>query len=122
MQQSIATTSASSRSKRWLVFLLLAFMWMQFAGTLHKLAHAHHEAGAGTSSPSLDALFPSHSQENKQDCQLLDLQCGGAALVQLKPLLALPVLALQVASAGNHLLLTSPALVYQARAPPPTSI
>ena len=118
MQRRTTLIASPSRTKRWLVLLLVALMWMQFAGMLHKLAHAHHGAGAAASSQSLETFFPNHSQQSKQDCQLLDLQCGGVALSQVTPLLALPVFALQATWYKTTPIEARTRLHYLARAPP----
>jgi len=103
-----------------LALLLVAFVWLQFAGTLHKYVHApvvtHHAAVAG--SPSFDVLFPEHSQQDGSDCQLLDLQCSGAALSQAMPALALPVFALQTVWYKTIDFVAHTRVVYLARAPP----
>lgn len=103
-----------------LALLLVAFMWLQFAGTLHKYVHApaalHHAAAAG--SPSFDVLFPEHSKQSGSDCQLLDLQCSDAALLQAMPTLALPVFALQTMGHKTAAFTARTRVAYLARAPP----
>lgn len=109
------------RSSQGLLALLLAlFVWLQFAGTLHKYAHApsitHHVAVEG--SQSFEALFPEHSQQGGADCQLLDLQCSGMALSQAMPTLALPVFAQQTTRHKTIDFVARTRVVYLARAPP----
>ena len=125
MRANHSLTNRLIRSSQHLLALLfVAFVWLQFAGTLHKYVHApavtHHAAVEG--SQSFDVLFPEHSQQGGSDCQLLDLQSSGLALSQAFPLLALPTFSLQTACDETVLFFTSPQLVYQARAPPKTSI
>lgn len=108
-----------------LALVLVAFAWLQFAGMAHKYAHVSvttNQATEVVGGHSLDKLFPDHSQQNKSDCQLFDLQCSGMALSQALPVLALPVFALQAAQEAAALFFTSLQLVYQARAPPKTLI
>jgi hypothetical protein len=107
-------------SQHLLALLFVAFVWLQFAGTLHKYVHApvvmHQAAVEG--SQSLDALFPEHTKQSGSDCQLLDLQCFGVALSQAMPTLALPVFALQTAWHKTAVFDTRTRVVYLARAPP----
>ena len=104
-----------------LALVLVAFAWLQFAGMAHKYAHASvttNQATEVVGGHSLGKLFPDHSQQNKSDCQLFDLQCSGAALSQAMPVLALAVLSLQTLWHKVATFSTSTRLVYQARAPP----
>ena len=121
MRANHSTANRLLRSSQCLLALLLAlFVWLQFAGLLHKYVHApvalHHAAVEG--SQSFDALFPEHSQQGGSDCQLLDLQCSGMALSQAMPVLALPVFALQTMQQMATAIAARTRLVYLARAPP----
>lgn len=97
----------------WLWLVLVGFLWLQFAGVVHKLSHT------GT---HLEQLLPEHSQQNKSDCQLLDLHCGGLALSQALPVLPLPAVALQITQVPDFVFSVQPHHSYQARAPPQTLI
>ena len=112
------STLPSRTTQRLLIVLLALFMWLQFAGTLHKLVHAHHSEGAASTSQAVEYLFPQHSKENALDCQLLDLQCSGVALSQAFPVLALPVFLLEAARYKTAVFNVRTRLAYLARAPP----
>lgn len=118
---TVTSTAIPSKTKNWLVFLLAAFMWMQFAGTIHKLIHADHAGHAvpaATSHQALEKFFPAHSKQNKQDCQLLDLQCADAAPVLVLPPIAPPVFELQIVRFAAAVLAAQLTLAYRSRAPP----
>ncbi len=108
------TTHLPTAKRPWLWLVLVGFLWLQFAGVVHK--HSHTDLYQTDS--QLEQILPEHSPQNKSDCQLLDLQCTGLALSQALPVLALPVFALQTAWLEVAAFFTSPSLVYQARAPP----
>lgn len=105
-----------------LALLLVAFAWLQLAGVVHKYVHTELQTGLQQANLQFEQLLPEHSQQNKSDCQLLDLQCSGFALSQVLPVLVLPLLALQTIRYEAITFFTSPRLVYQARAPPSSSI
>lgn len=123
-----AFAKPSQGARRLLAFLLVALVWLQFAGLVHKYAHpdqlagSHHATAQLGQQAQLEKLLPEHSQQNKSDCQLFDLQCSGFALSQALSTLALPQFALHTASLEVAAVLHQPSLVYQARAPPKTSI
>lgn len=115
----------SRRSQTIWVLLLVAFAWLQFAGMAHKYAHqyanqqlAAHQAAQVLGSETLQKIFPHHSQQDKSDCQLFDLQCSGVALSQPMPVLDVPVFVPQALWHKAAPFSTSAWLIYQARAPP----
>ncbi len=119
MQTKQRLSSFTPTAKRpWIWLVLVGFLWLQFAGVVHK--HSHTDLYQTDS--QLEQILPEHSPQNKSDCQLLDLQCTGLALSQALPVLVLPVFALQTAWLEVAAFFTSPSLVYQARAPPKPSI
>jgi hypothetical protein len=104
-----------------LALLLVAFAWLQFAGMAHKYAHASatsNHAVAVVGDHSLDKLFSGHSQRDRTDCQLFDLQCSGSALSQVMPVLAFPVFSLQTTWHKTIDFVAHTRVVYLARAPP----
>jgi hypothetical protein len=116
-----------------LALLLVAFAWLQFAGLAHKYAHPQiatgHAASMVGETPDDKSFLghslghsSGHSQQNKSDCQLFDLQCSDSALSQAMPALALPVFSVQTLWHKAATFSNSTWLVYQARAPPQTSI
>ncbi len=117
-----AATAKRSRFGPWLWLVLVGFLWLQFAGVVHKHSHANAHTDAHLNGSVLEQLLPEHSQQNKSDCQLLDLQCGGLALSQALPVLALPMVGVQVAHSRIFLFSVQTNLSYQARAPPQTLI
>ena len=111
-------THQPAAKRLWLWLVLVGFLWLQFAGVVHKHSHTDlYQKGS-----QLEQILPEHSQQNKSDCQLLDLQCTGLALSQTLPVLALPVFAFQTARLEVVVYFALPSLVYQARAPPSSSI
>lgn len=117
-RNSTLSTLSSRTTQRLLIVLLALFMWLQFAGVLHKLLHAHHSEGAASTRQAVEYLFPQHSKQNALDCQLLDLQCSGVALSQALPVLAVPVFLLEVAQNKVAFFNVRTRLAYLARAPP----
>ena len=101
-----------------LALVLVAFAWLQFAGVVHKHVHTHLQLVAS----QIDQILLDHSQQDKSDCQLFDLHSSGSALSQALPVLTLPVFSLQTLWHQATLFSSSTRLVYQARAPPKTSI
>ncbi len=127
MQKKQPSTMHVTKAYRpWLWLVLAGFLWLQFAGVVHK--HLHTDVPLASSllelksESRLEQLLPEHSKSNKSDCQLLDLQCAGLALSQALPALVLPVFALQTAWHEVIFFFNSTGLDYQARAPPTASI
>lgn len=112
------STLPSRITQRLLIVLLALFMWLQFAGVLHKLVHTHHSEGAAGTSQAVEYLFPQHSKQNALDCQLLDLQCSGVALSQALSVLAVPVFLLEAAQHKASVFNVRTRLAYLARGPP----
>jgi hypothetical protein len=119
MQTKQRHSSYTPTIKRpWLWLVLVGFLWLQFAGVVHKLSHTGTHLDVNLKTTKLEQLFPEHSQQNKSDCQLLDLQCGGLALSQALPVLPLPVFALQTTWHKTIDFVAPNRVVYLARAPP----
>ena len=64
--------------RRALLLLLLALMWMQTVGVMHRVAHAHQSAGITMDAPAntsgvLAGIWGEHS--NSAECQLFDQTC-----------------------------------------------
>jgi hypothetical protein len=123
MQTKQRHSSYTPTIKRpWLWLVLVGFLWLQFAGVVHKLSHTGTHLDVNLKTTKLEQLFPEHSQQNKSDCQLLDLQCGGMALSQPLPVLPLPIAVLQITQVPYFVFSVPPNYPYQARAPPQTLI
>jgi hypothetical protein len=119
MQKNSSVTLYTPAAKRpWLWLVLVGFLWLQFAGVVHKNMHTDLQLV----SSQLEQILPDHSQQNKSDCQLLDLQCFGLALSFTASTLALPDTQTVFDSAVFQSFFQSTPKNYQARAPPKTSI
>jgi hypothetical protein len=116
--QQRLSSYAPTVKRPWLWLVLVGFLWLQFAGVVHKLSHTGTHLDIHLKTTKLEQLFPEHSQQNKSDCQLLDLQCGGLALSQALPVLALPVFVLQTTWHKTIDFVARTRVVYLARAPP----
>ena len=120
--QQRLSSYAPTVKRPWLWLVLVGFLWLQFAGVVHKLSHTGTHLDIHLKTTKLEQLFPEHSQQNKSDCQLLDLQCGGLALSQALPVLPLPAAALQITQVAYFVFSVPLNHSYQARAPPQTLI
>jgi hypothetical protein len=92
--------SVSLRLRRALLLLLMALVWVQTVGVLHRVAHAHgpHSAVAVESATAvssgqdllagLQRLWGDHS--NAVDCQLFDQSCPDA--LHIPAFLLMPVM------------------------------
>ena len=79
--------------RRALLLLLLALMWMQTVGVMHRVAHAKSSAGAtvhvaSDTSGVLSAIWGEHS--NSTECRLFDQSCPD--LLHVPTLVLVPVL------------------------------
>ena len=119
MQRKSALSSYQLTAKRpWLWLVLVGFLWLQFAGAVHK--HSHTDLRSTGS--ALEQVLPEHSQQNKSDCQLLDLQCSGLALSFSAVVLATPPLQFAFEAERFQSFRQIASNSYQARAPPTSSI
>ena len=128
MQQRPTTSTMLTRSaKQLLVLLLVAFVWLQFAGVVHKYVHSGHapsahalSAHAEQAAAPLAQVFLAHDGQNQDDktCQLFDLACADLSLVQAVAVLPTAPLVAHLFSflpRGNAAAQTH---AYLARAPP----
>jgi hypothetical protein len=119
MQKKSALSSYQRTAKRpWLWLVLVGFLWLQFAGVVHK--HSHTDLRSTGS--ALEQILPEHSQQNKSDCRLLDLQCAGLALGFSAIVLVTPPLQFAFEAERVQSFHQTVSGHYQARAPPKTSI
>lgn len=111
-------------AKQLLALLLLAFVWLQFAGVVHKYVHSGHTPSAvalsAYAAAPLTQVFLAHDGQSQDDktCQLLDLACADLSLVQtaaVLPTLPAAELAFVFLSAQS---VARQAHTYLARAPP----
>lgn len=114
-------------AKQLLTLLLVAFVWLQFAGVVHKYVHSGHtpnaealSAYAAQAAAPLAQVFLAHDGQSQDDktCQLLNLACADLSLVQtavVLPTLPDAELAFVFLSAQSVAL---QAQTYLARAPP----
>lgn len=114
-------------AKQLLALLLVAFVWLQFAGVVHKYVHSGHtpsavalSADAAQATAPLTQVFLAHDGQSQDDktCQLLDLACADLSLVQtaaVLPTLPAAELAFVFLSAQS---VARQAHTYLARAPP----
>ncbi|MEY4295316.1 MAG: hypothetical protein RLY82_1004 [Pseudomonadota bacterium] len=122
-KKSAHTLHKSSAQRPWLWLVLVGFLWLQFAGMVHKQTHTELPlASSQLAGLSLEQLLPDHSQKNASDCQLFDLHSSGSALLQSMSAFVLPVLAQQTLWYQAATFSNTTWLAYQARAPPQTSI